>query len=109
MDMFWIVMPNLYVREMPAAAGTGEAETTSQALAELLAGSPSVYELPPQNAQFAAIVAAPLQPVALGVVLALVAGMGGLYLLSLTRLLGSAALVPVGDPRLDESLAFENT
>jgi hypothetical protein len=35
--------------------------------------------------------------------------MGGLYLMSTARLLAGAALVPVGDPRLDESLAFENT
>ncbi|MGD0900074.1 MAG: quinol:cytochrome C oxidoreductase, partial [Thermoguttaceae bacterium] len=53
--------------------------------------------------------AEPLEPLSLGVVLGLVAGMGGLYLISTARLLACAPLAPVGDPRLDESLAFENS
>jgi hypothetical protein len=108
-DLFWIVMPNLYVRQMPAAVGAPTGTPLGKVLAELLASNQSVYELAPQYARFMSDVAAPLQPLSLAVVLALVAGMGGLYLMSMARLLAGAALVPVSDPRLDESLAFENT
>jgi hypothetical protein len=108
-DLFWIVMPNLYVRQMPSAVGAAPGTPLGKVLAELLASNQSVYELAPKYAQFAGNVAAPLQPLSLAVVLALVAGMGGLYVMSIARLLAGAALVPVGDPRLDESLAFENT
>jgi hypothetical protein len=108
-DLYWIVMPNLYVRQMPAAVGAPPGTPLRKVLAELLASNQSVYELAPKYAQFMSNVAAPLQPLSVAVVLALVAGMGGLYLMSTARLLAGAALVPVGDPRLDESLAFENT
>ncbi len=35
--------------------------------------------------------------------------MGGLYLISTAWFLQNAALVPVKDPRLNESLSFHNT
>jgi len=35
-------------------------------------------------------------------------GMGGIYLAAFATVLARASLVPTGDPRLDESLAFEN-
>jgi hypothetical protein len=35
--------------------------------------------------------------------------MGGLYLASTAWMLSGAPLTPVRDPRLEESLAFENT
>ena len=36
-------------------------------------------------------------------------GLGGVYLAGLLHLAGQHALVPLADPRLGESLAFENT
>jgi hypothetical protein len=36
-------------------------------------------------------------------------GIGGIYIAGLVRLAGQRPLIPLGDPRLDESLAFENT
>jgi hypothetical protein len=38
----------------------------------------------------------------------LLAGLGGLYLAGLIALAGQHSLIPLGDPRLPESLAFEN-
>jgi hypothetical protein len=40
--------------------------------------------------------------------LCLLVGMGGLYLAGLLAVAGRYALVPLKDPRLGESLAFEN-
>ena len=44
----------------------------------------------------------------IAMVVGLAVGMGGLYLANMARLLGGASLVPTGDPRLQESLDFEN-
>jgi hypothetical protein len=109
LDLFWIVMPNLFVRQMPAAVGARPGTPISKVLAQMLTSNQSVHELAPGYADFARNIAAPLEPLSLAVVLALVVGLGGLYLLNTARLLRSAALVPLGDPRLDESLEFENT
>ena len=43
------------------------------------------------------------------VVLAWVGGLGAIFFVTTTWFLQKAALVPVGDPRLAESLSFENT
>ncbi len=36
-------------------------------------------------------------------------GVGGVYLSALVRLAGTRSLVPLGDPRIEESLAFQNS
>ncbi len=52
---------------------------------------------------------APLQPAAIATVVGLLIAMGGLFLANTAWLLKGAALVPVKDPRLNESLSFHNT
>ncbi len=52
---------------------------------------------------------APLQPAAIAMVVGLLIAMGGLFVANTAWLLQGAALVPVKDPRLNESLSFHNT
>jgi len=54
-------------------------------------------------------VPAPLGPASVGTVLAFVVGLGAMFFVTTVWFLQRASLVPVGDPRLAESLSFENT
>ena len=107
LDLFWLVMPNVFVHEIPHAVGAPPGTPLPEALKELLASHQSVYQLAEEHAGFMSQITEPLGPVAIMVV-ALVVGLGGLYLASTARLLRGAALVTLQDPRLPESLAFEN-
>jgi hypothetical protein len=109
LDMFWLVMPNLYVQEMPHAAGEAAGTPLPEVFKGLLASNQAVYQLAQQHAGFIERMWLPLGGRSMAVLLALVTGMGGLYLINTVRLLRAAPLAPVGDPRLHEALAFENT
>jgi hypothetical protein len=108
LDLFWVVMPSSFIQEIPHAIGAARGTALPQALPELVASNQAIYQLAENHAAFMQHVTAPLQPASVIMVLALVVGMGGLYLASTARLLRGAALVAVRDPRLPESLAFEN-
>ena len=92
------------LHECPGPAGN----VVAGALKGVLASRHSVYTLAAAHADFMTQVRLPLEASSLAVVLGLVVGMGGLYLANTARLLRGAALIPVEDPRLQESLAFEN-
>ena len=80
LDMFWLVMPNLFAEEIAGGA----------------------------DAALVPAVSATLGPLPLAIVAGLSLGMGGLLLANTARLLRAGPMVPVADPRLSESLAFEN-
>jgi len=105
-DLFWLIMPNTYIRQMPALA---KAAALPEAFQTLLASQQSVYQLSPAYRSFMVSVNAPLTPAALATVVGLVVFMGGLYVANTGWLLSRARLVPVKDPRLSEALAFHNT
>jgi hypothetical protein len=109
LDLFWLIMPNVYIQRIPEAVGAAPGTPLPEALRHLLASPQAVYQVAERHQEFMRIVAAPLQPRSLAIVLAMVLWMGGLYLVNTARLLRKAALVPVQDPRLAESLSFENT
>jgi hypothetical protein len=109
LDLYWLVMPSMFVKNIPAAVGAAPGTPLPEALAKLVASRQSVYQLAGQHETFMQALRAPLEPGALAMLLGLVAGLGGLYLINTAALLRGAALVPVEDPRLDESLSFENT
>jgi hypothetical protein len=108
LDMFWVVMPNVYIRQMPEAVGEVTGTPLPEVFKELLRSNQAVYELAEQHAGFMQTVGLPLEGQSIAMLLALVVGMGGLYLAFTSWLLRGAPLVPVGDPRLEESLAFKN-
>ena len=108
LDLFWLIMPNVYIEKIPERVGVAAGTPLPEAL-KLLIGSPqAVYQVAEQHQAFMRVVDAPLEPKSLAIVLGMVLWLGGLYLLNTARLLRKAALVPVQDPRLAESLAFEN-
>lgn len=107
LDLFWLVMPHMFIREIPRAVGTPDAPL-SQALAQLVVSSQSVYTVAPAHQAFMQSVCAPLEPASVAVVLGLTIALGGLFLANTARLLQGAALVPLQDPRIAESLAFKN-
>jgi hypothetical protein len=107
-DLFWLVMPNTFIQKIPAAIGEPNTPLP-EALKHLLASNQSVYQVAERHADFMAAVKAPLEAPSLLVLVALVLGMGGLYVANTARALRTASLVPLQDPRLNESLAFENS
>ncbi len=109
LDLFWLVMPNVFIREIPAAVGAAPGTPLPEALRELVASNHAVYQVAEEHLAFMRTVEMPLEPASVTIVIGLVLGMGGLYLASTARLLRSASLVPLRDPRLAEALAFENT
>jgi hypothetical protein len=108
-DLFWLVMPNLFISEIPQAVGAPAGSPLPRMLKELLASNQSVYQVADHHAGFVQALYLPLEPRSLAVLLGLVVGMGGLYLASTAWLLRRAALVPLADPRLAEAMSFENT
>ena len=107
-DLYWLIMPNVYIQRIPEAVGMPGAPLP-EALGKLLASQQSVYQVSQQHEAFMQVVRAPLGPAAVGMVMAFVVGMGAMFFVTTTWFLQRAALVPVGDPRLAESLSFENT
>jgi hypothetical protein len=100
-DLFWLIMPNTFFHEQ-AGANLPELFKT------LLDSQQSVYQLAASHSAFMEVIVAPLQPAALATVVGLLIAMGGLFLANTAWLLKGAALVPVRDPRLNESLNFHN-
>jgi hypothetical protein len=108
LDIYWLVMPNVFIQRIPAAVGPPGAPLP-QALGKLVASDQSVYQIAQQHESFMQIVRAPLGWASVGMVLALVVGMGAMFFVTTVWFLRRAPLVPIRDPRLAESLNFKNT
>ncbi|MGO9114678.1 MAG: hypothetical protein ACLP9L_36135 [Thermoguttaceae bacterium] len=100
-DLYWLIMPNIFVRQI--------GEPLPEAFKTLLESQQSVYRLAATQSDFIDAIVAPLQPAAIATVIGLLIAMGGLFLANTAWLLKGAALVPVRDSRLNESLSFHNT
>jgi hypothetical protein len=106
-DLFWLIMPNSYIRSLLLDKSTGG--SLPDTFKTLLESQQSVYQLSPMYRPFMEKVTAPLMPASIATVVGLLVCMGGLYVASTAWLLGRARLIPVKDPRLDESLNFHNS
>ena len=84
-DLFWLIMPNTFVREFPVDRSLGP--SLPDAFKTLLESQQSVYQLAPQYQWFMEYVNAPLTPMAIATVVGLLAFMGGLYLANTAWLL----------------------
>jgi hypothetical protein len=100
-------MPNTYIQKIGEEVHL-PGKPLPEAFKKLLASHHSVYALSSAHADFMREIKAPLDPSVLLLLVAVIVGMGGLYLASTAWWLKSAPLVPLGDPRLPEALAFEN-
>lgn len=107
LDLYWMILPNQWINQMPAVAGDAHM-TLPETFAIMLQGTRNVYELKPEFASFGHVIAYPFGGAQLAVTISLWIGMAGLLLAGTAFWLKSAALVPLRDPRLHESLAFEN-
>jgi hypothetical protein len=107
-DLYWLIMPNIFIRQIPADALLGPGAPLPEAFKTVLESQQSVYQLSADSALLDAV-KVPLQPAAIATVVGLLVAMGGLFLANTARLLRGAALIPVKDPRLNESLSFHNT
>jgi hypothetical protein len=100
-DLYWLIMPNIFARQI--------GEPLPEAFKTMLTSQQSVYQLAATQPDLMDALLAPLQPAAIATVIGLLIAMGGLFLASTALLLKGAALVPLRDPRLNESLSFHNT
>ncbi len=103
-DTCWMVLPNEWINRLPALAGD-DRMSLAQAMTQA-APRHDIYAV--TNAALAPAVNFPLTAGPLAVTALCFVGMGGLYVFSTMLALRGKPLVPVGDPRLHESLAFEN-
>jgi hypothetical protein len=108
LDLYWLIMPDVFIQRIPQAVGALPGTPLPEALKQLLASDQSVYQVSQQHQAFMQLVRAPLGPAAVGMVLALVVGLGGMFVAATLWFLQRAPLAPVRDPRLPESLNFEN-
>lgn len=107
LDMYWLIMPNQWINEIPARVGNAEMPLPN-ALPKLIDSTHNVYALNSQYASFAERIGFAFEPRCLLVTAGCVVGMAGLYVFVTRLALRGQALVPVRDPRLAESLKFEN-
>jgi hypothetical protein len=85
-DMYWLVMPTV-----PAGAMASPDATSLAALSELVAGAGDTLGFEPHLIDLTCLL-----------------GLFGFFMAGLAQQLKHCLLVPAGDPRLGESLAFEN-
>jgi hypothetical protein len=97
-DLFYIIMPNEWVKKTPGGVP----------VKDLLASRHDVYSLSPKFAAFMDTVSYPLQAIPLVITISCFLGMAGLYVAFTMVNLRGKSIVPLKDPRLQESLAFEN-
>lgn len=107
LDLYWLILPNQWINEMPAAAGNAHM-ALPETFTIMLDSTRNVYELKPAFASFGQTIAYPFGTTQLLVTLSLWIGMAGLLLAGTAYWLKGAALVPLRDPRLNEALVFEN-
>jgi hypothetical protein len=107
LDQFWLIMPNIWISKIPAEVGNPEM-TLPSALPLLIDSTHNIYQISATHAAFSEAIEAPLRASSLLVTVLCFIGIGGIYLFSTMLALRNKALVPLKDPRLPESLAFEN-
>ena len=112
LDMFWLVMPHYFADKMQTLiVKPGDHMTFNEvALSAMCCRQQPEYLFTPrpEYAWFENVVNTPLTSGPVLLTLSLFVGIGGLYLVSTALMLRGPALIPVNDPRLPESLAFEN-
>jgi hypothetical protein len=117
LDLFYIVMPNSFIQQIPEVVkkteGLSKAPLLPEALKSLVANNTEagggIYVLSGRYQDFATTLSFPLSdPKAWIVTVSLFIGMAGLYVASTMFFLKGASLVPLKDPRLPESISFEN-
>jgi hypothetical protein len=99
LDLFWIVIPQHWIGQALELTDSKYVSSFAKSADDIYAlSNPKIYEL----------LSEPFHATPMLILGLCLVGMGGLFVATLALMLKSAALRPVQDPRLDESLAFEN-
>ncbi len=107
-DLFYIIMPNEWAKQVAAFGATQNPPILNMQVKDLLVSRHSVYTVKEQFASFVPTINYPLSVPALLITISCFVGIGGLYLAATMVNLRGKSIVPLKDPRLQESLAFEN-
>jgi hypothetical protein len=104
LDQYWLVVPNEWINRIPAQVGN-PAMPIANAL-PLISDPHNIYQI--TNGEVARLAGYALTPLPIVVTALCFVGLGGLYMFGTMLALRNRPLVPLRDPRLSESLAFEN-
>jgi hypothetical protein len=107
LDVYWLVVPSQWIKKIPEEVGM-PGKPLAEAVARIVASNHDIYHINPAHQEFMTQVSFPLQPGNVLITVLCFVGIGGLYVFSTMMALRGAPLVPLKDPRLPESLAFEN-
>jgi len=107
LDMYWLIMPNQWINEIPEKVGDPHLALPS-ALPFLIDSTHNIYGLKGEHLDFLERINFAFQPQAIVVTVGCLVGMAGLYVFVTMRALKGKSLVPLKDPRLLEALKFEN-
>jgi hypothetical protein len=103
-DLYWLVVPNAWINQIPRILDKA-AMPIANAL-PLISDPHNMYHI--TNSEVAELANYPLTPGPLLITALCFIGIGGLYVFGVMLALRNKPLVPLRDPRLNESLAFEN-
>jgi hypothetical protein len=106
-DVYWLCVPSQWIKRIPDLVGLHN-QPMAEAVAKIVASSHDIYHINPAYSSFMTDVSFPFQPLSVVVSVLCFVGFAGLFVFGTMMALRGAALVPVKDPRLPESLAFEN-
>jgi hypothetical protein len=108
LDIYWLVMPNQWINQIAGHLGA-HGEPLSSNLVLLVESNQNIYHVKPEHAEFLNNnIHFAFRPINVVITVLCFVGIGGLYLFSTMLALRGKSLVPTKDPRLPESLAFEN-
>jgi hypothetical protein len=107
LDQYWLVVPNEWINRIPEIVRKpGELEMPVTNALALVSDPHNMYHI--TNSRVAELAQYPLTPLPLLISVLCFIGIGGLYMFGAMLALRNKPLVPLRDPRLNESLAFEN-
>ena len=109
LDIYWLIVPSQWIQKIPAEVGNPTSPLPN-ALPYLLNSPQDIYHVKPhvRRTSFDSQINFPPAPAAIAITVRCFVGIGGIYIFSTMLTLRGKALVPTKDPRLEESLAFEN-
>jgi hypothetical protein len=108
LDLFWLIMPNQWINKIPAEVGHPELNLQN-ALPYFVKSNHDIYHVAAQHEGFMQEqMYLAFKPGNVTVTVLIFVGMAGLFVFSTMLNLRRKSLIPTRDPRLGESLAFEN-
>ncbi|MGN6370253.1 MAG: hypothetical protein ACTHN5_18510 [Phycisphaerae bacterium] len=106
-DVYWLVVPSQWIKKVPDVVGE-HGQPLAETVSKIVASTHDIYHINPAYQSFMRDISFPFEPLSVVVTVCCFVGIAGLFVFSTMMSLRGAALVPVKDPRLPESLAFEN-